>query len=103
MQEPEIQVPSKVFIAPSAEVLLTSWGVMVNEDGTLTHKGVVVSPTAINPQVDTTKVDSVAIDKSEKSEGALYVGYRIAEIEYYFEVAVQKNEKGEDILYFYIP
>lgn len=94
---------SKVSVTDEAQVVLNAWGVTVNEDGTLTHKGVVVTPSAINPQVDTTKVESVAVDLSEKKEGALYVGYRIAEIEYYFEAFVQKNESGEDILYFYIP
>ena len=94
---------SKVLVTEGAKVLLTSWGVAVNEDGTLTHKGVVVTPTAINPQVDIQTVESVAVDISDKKEGALYIGYRIAEIEYYFEAFVQKNEQGEDILYFYIP
>ena len=99
----ETKKESKVSITAPAQEVLTAWGVTVNEDGTLTHKGEVVTPSAINPQVDTTKIDSVAVDISELKEGALYVGYRIAEIEYYFEAFVQKNEAGEDILYFYIP
>jgi secreted protein with Ig-like and vWFA domain len=100
MEEPK--TTSNIFITEGAQAVLTSWGVTVNEDGTLTHKDSVVTPVGINPQIDLQKVESVAIDLSEKTENALYVGYRIAEIEYYFEVAVEKNEQGEDILYFYI-
>lgn len=88
-------------ISDKANNLLSSWAVSVNADGTFAHKGAMVTPAGVQPEFDFAKAEAVIVD--EKEEGKLYVGYRNGVVETFFEMVLEKNEQGEEVLYFYIP
>lgn len=84
-----------------AQTILTFWGVIANEDGTFARNGVTVTPLKIQPEFAIAESEELVLD--EQGEGKLYVGYRKGIVETFFEMTLQKNEKGEEVLYFYIP
>lgn len=100
MEEGTVQ---KISISEQAQGVLLANNLLINTDGSLTYKGVVATPSAINPSIDLKNLTQLVVDAVPGKESTLSLMYHLAPIEYDFEVAIAKNEQGEDTLYLYNP
>ncbi len=93
----------KISISEQAQGILLAHNLLINTDGSLTYKSIVATPSVVNPGIDLTKLTQLVVDVVPGKENTLSLMYHLAPIEYDFEVAIAKNEQGEDTLYLYNP
>jgi hypothetical protein len=93
----------KISISEQAQNMLLANNLLVNADGSLTYKGVVATPVAINPNLDLNNLTQLVVDVIPGKDNTLSLMYHLSPIEYDFEAVIANNEQGEDTLYLYSP